>query len=249
MCGRKGTMQRLFHVESTTPTPRKTSGTPRYSFLVRCLLCQVSAQWAQVWCMQLPWCVVGTPCTQSQGCSCDDDEEDDDSYVALFSALKQTHCTFDTSDSKWVTVTFYAHFSMSTKVQCCLVVTWLVPLETAAILAHSVYTVQPCSMLHHFMQSHIHTVHAKCLTVTCHLHFWQDDQDRLCATAVACGWNGYRNKNQHRKFTLDKKILPLLQPELEPETFWSQVQCSNHWVIPASCGSLHCLAPLSRVHH
>ena len=34
------------------------------------------------------------------------------------------------------------------------------------------------------------------------------------------GWNGYQNKSQHRKLTLEKKILPLL------------LQRSNHWAIP-----------------
>ena len=47
-----------------------------------------------------------------------------------------------------------------------------------------------------------------CLAVTCHLHFWQNDRDLLRATAVTRGWNGYRNKSQHRKSTLEKKILP-----------------------------------------
>ena len=37
------------------------------------------------------------------------------------------------------------------------------------------------------------SVHA-CLAVTCHLHFWQNDQGLLRATAVTRGWNGYRNK-------------------------------------------------------
>ena len=32
---------------------------------------------------------------------------------------------------------------------------------------------------------------------------------------------------------LEKKILPLLLPELKPETFRSRVRCSNHWAIPA----------------
>ena len=32
-----------------------------------------------------------------------------------------------------------------------------------------------------------------CLAVTCHLHFWQHDQDLLCATVVTQGWNGYGN--------------------------------------------------------
>ena len=35
-----------------------------------------------------------------------------------------------------------------------------------------------------------------------HLHFWQYDRGLLRATAVTRGWNGYRNKSQHRKLTL-----------------------------------------------
>ena len=59
--------------------------------------------------------------------------------------------------------------------QHCLVVAWLVPCETAAISAHSVYM---CIITHHFMQSHICRVHA-CLpiSITCHLHFWQNGHD------------------------------------------------------------------------
>ena len=62
----------------------------------------------------------------------------------------------------------------------------------------------PC----HFMQSHIHKVHV-CLAVTCHLHFRQNDRVLLHATAVTLGWNRYQNKSQHRKLTMEKKILPL----------------------------------------
>ena len=39
--------------------------------------------------------------------------------------------------------------------QRCLVVTWLVPRETAAVSARSVYTIQPCTRPYHFMQNHI----------------------------------------------------------------------------------------------
>ena len=67
----------------------------------------------------------------------------------------------------------------------------------------------------------------------CHLHFWQNDQDFLRATVVTRGWNGYRNKSQHRKSTLEKKILPPFQQGFEPATFQSRVRCSNHWAIPA----------------
>ena len=55
----------------------------------------------------------------------------------------------------------------------------------------------------------------------------------LRATAVTRGWNGYRNKSQHRKSTLEKKILPPFQQGFEPATFQSRVRCSNHWAIPA----------------
>ena len=63
----------------------------------------------------------------------------------------------------------------------CLTVTLLVARETAAISVRSVYTIQPCTMSRHFMQSHIRRVHA-CLVVTSHLPFWQNDRDLLRAT-------------------------------------------------------------------
>ena len=45
-----------------------------------------------------------------------------------------------------------------------------VKLLPSSLGASSVYTIQPCTMPRHFMQSHIHRVH-ECLAVTCHLHF------------------------------------------------------------------------------
>ena len=64
------------------------------------------------------------------------------------------------------------------------------------------YNHAPC----HFMQSHMRKLHA-CLAVICDLHFWQNDRDILRATVVTRGWNSYRNKSQHKMFTLEKKIL------------------------------------------
>ena len=118
--------------------------------------------------------------------------------IALFSTLEQAHCAFIVCDSKWVTVAFYSVSWTSTEVvyiQSCLDVTWLVACETAAISAHSVHTIQPCTTSCHFKQNHKCSVHA-CLavSVTCHLHFWQNDWYLLCATAVRCGWKGYHNK-------------------------------------------------------
>ena len=99
-------------------------------------------------------------------------------------------------------------------------------LETAAVSAQVLcipYNHAPC----HIMQNHIRKVYA-CLAVTCHLHFWQNDRNLLCATAVTRGWNGYRNKSQHRKSTLEKKILPPFLRGFEPATFQSRVRRTNH---------------------
>ena len=67
------------------------------------------------------------------------------------------------------------------------------------------------------MQSYIRMVHV-CIAVTGYLHFWQNDRDLLHATAVTRGWNEHRNKSQHRKQTLDKKILHPFLHALEPGT-------------------------------
>ena len=60
------------------------------------------------------------------------------------------------------------------------------PLEADAILARSVYTIQPGTIFRHFIQSQTRRVHAY-LAVTCHLYFWQNDRDRLRATAITGG--------------------------------------------------------------
>ena len=86
--------------------------------------------------------------------------------------------------------------------------------------AHSLYAIQPCTSLQcHFIRSHIRRVH-ECLSANCHLRLWQNDLDRLPATAVTRGWNGYRFKSQHGKLTLEEKqiIRPLL-PDSNPGPF------------------------------
>ena len=131
-------------------------------------------------------------------------------------------------------IAFYSAFLNIHRSGVLTALAWLVPQESAARESQSwrvlctPYNHAPC----HFMQSHIRKVYA-CLAVTCHLRFWQNDRGLLRATAVTRGWNGYRNKSQHRKLTLEKKILPPLQQGFEPATFRSRVLCSNHWAIPA----------------
>ena len=97
--------------------------------------------------------------------------------------------------------------------------------ETAAVSVHVLctpYNHAPC----HFMQSHIRKVYA-CLAVIWHLHFWQNGRDLLRASAVTRGWNGYRNKSQHRKLTTEKKIHPPLLQGFEPVTFQSRVRLTT----------------------
>ena len=69
--------------------------------------------------------------------------------IALFSAIEQTHCALVAWNSEWVTVSFYSAFVfvlvllISIKVAYLpryLVVTWLVPRETAAVSVHVLCT-------------------------------------------------------------------------------------------------------------
>ena len=83
--------------------------------------------------------------------------------------IHQLHSMFWIS-TKVVTVLFSYH-KAGTTWNCCLTTC-------------SVYTIQPCTRAQsHFIQSHIWSGHL-CLAVTCHLHFWQNERDLLCATAV-----------------------------------------------------------------
>ena len=78
----------------------------------------------------------------------------------------------------------------------------------------SVYIIQLCTSLQcHFIQKYIGMVHV------CPLHIWQNDP-----WPVTWGWNGYRNKSQHRKLKLENKILSLLgTAETQTGTFQSWV--------------------------
>ena len=80
------------------------------------------------------------------------------------------------------------------------------------------YTTMHLFTVSQYSKPYIWTVHVF-LAVTCYLHFWQNDWDLLRATAATRGWNRYQNNSQHRKLTLEKKILPPLLPGLEPTTF------------------------------
>ena len=116
--------------------------------------------------------------------------------TALFSALL-SRLTALACGSTWVTSLiarfFFVCFLNIQRSGVHTALAWLVPHETAVVSARSVYTKQPCTVSIH--ANHVRKVHA-CFAVTCHLHFWQNDQGILHATAVTRGWNGYRNKVQ-----------------------------------------------------
>ena len=85
-----------------------------------------------------------------------------------------------------------------------------------------------------FNKSHIRKVYA-CLVVTCHLHFWQNDRDFLRATVVTRGWNGYRNKSQHRKSTLEKKFSRRSSRDSNPRPFNHESGALTTELFPPPC--------------
>jgi len=68
-------------------------------------------------------------------------------------------------------------------------------------------------------------------TFSYNLHFWQNDRDLLRATMVIWGRNGYRNKSQHRKLTLEKENYPAVPAWIR--TWDISITSSNRWAIPA----------------
>ena len=117
----------------------------------------------------------------------------------------------------------------------------LVPRETAAFLACSVYTIQPCTPCH-FTQSHIRIVHA-CLAVSLPYALLTECPGSF---TCYCGNTGVeRIPKSHRKLTPEKKIMPPLLQGFEPATFLSPVRRPNHWAIPLpkhimTCDAMAC---------
>ena len=125
---------------------------------------------------------------------------DDRLCSAILRSLEQTHCArmwFDLHE--WLA--FYSAF--------CWISTEMVYVQRWHGWCH--IKLQPSRRkfcVHHTTM--LHVTSCKATAVACHLRFWQNDPNLLRATAVTRRWNGYRNKSQHRKSTLEKKILPPL---------------------------------------
>ena len=160
-----------------------------------------------------------------------DDVDDNDDDRFLYSAILRSRADSLRSHvilHEWLA--FYSAFLNIHRSGVLAALAWLVPHETAAVSARSVYTIQPCTMSLHAKMHNLRCM--RVLAVTCHLHFWRNDRDLLRATAVTRGWNGYRNKSQHRKLSLEKKIIPPHLQGFEPAIFHSRVRRSNHWAFP-----------------
>ena len=90
--------------------------------------------------------------------------------------------------------------------------TWTAAVSTQVLCTP--YNHAPCD----FMQSHICKVYA-CLAVICHLHFWQNDQDFLCAAVVTWGWNEYQNESAQKVNPGEKKLSHCSSKDLKPQPF------------------------------
>ena len=136
--------------------------------------------------------------------------------IALFSVLEQTHCTEFLCDPDWVTVALYSFLEYPFKwLQCCLVVTWLVPCETAAISAHVLCT--PYNHAPVYSVTLSEAIYVGCLfrynMPLALLAEWQGSFVCYCGNTKV----EWIPKKEHRKLTLEKTFLPVLL-ELEPIT-------------------------------
>ena len=107
-------------------------------------------------------------------------------------------CSRRIYDSEWVTVAlrsvFWIHRKWCTHSAVWLLYGWC---HVKLLPSRRTFGVQYATK-HQFtvlFRSHIRRVHV-CLALTCHLHFWGNDLDLLRATAVARGWNRYRNNGR-----------------------------------------------------
>ena len=92
------------------------------------------------------------------------------------------------------------------------------------------YNHAPC----HFIQSHIHKVHA-CLAVMCHLPFRQNDLDLLHAIAVTWGVEWIPKYESAQKVDPgDRHSSAWTMQGFKPVTFQSWVRHSNHWLTELS---------------
>ena len=127
--------------------------------------------------------------------------------------------------------------------QRCLVVAWLVPHETAAVLAHILCTPYNHAPVYSVTSFQAIYVAYMCSLPPALLAEWH--WDLLHAAVLTQGWNRYWDESQRRKCTLEKKMFMPHLPELEPATFQSWVWCST--TMPSPLPSVPLLNPRQHV--
>ena len=122
---------------------------------------------------------------------------------------------------------FHGAFWISTEV-----ITRLVPRETAAVSARSVYIIQPCTKpsRRNFTQSHKRRVYA-CLAVTCHLHVWHSDRDPLHTAEVTRGGTDTEIKVSTESWLWREESKYLFRPTWPKSAGWG-VGGKGHSTVP-----------------
>ena len=133
-------------------------------------------------------------------------------------------CTLVVCDSEWATVALHCALWISTKVVTMLFSWYMAGAKwnCCCLSACSVYTMQLCTSLLHLKPHMWGACVFNCNLPPALLAEWQGSSTYYCSNTGDGTDTG--NESQHRKFTLEKKILLLLQPGLDPETFrlWAQ---------------------------
>ena len=147
-------------------------------------------------------------------------------YIMLFSAVEQTHCALGACDSGicgWLSLAL-------------VVVIWLVPCETAAVSAHVLCTPYNHAPAYGVTSFKVTCSAYVCLAVTCHLHFWQNNWDLLCATVVTQGLTDSEIRVSTEGWPWRRKFscfLPLLLGlERLTFSFSHEFPTLYHWAIP-----------------
>ena len=147
-------------------------------------------------------------------------------YIAPFSTLL-SRLTALACGSAWVT-SFIARFLNIHWSGVLTALAWLVPHETAAVSVQVLCTPYNHAPWH-FMQSHIRKVYA-CFCCNLPPALLAEWLESFTCYYSNPGWNDDRSMSQHRKLTLENKMLLL---GLKPATFRPQIQRSaTDWAIP-----------------
>ena len=85
-----------------------------------------------------------------------------------------------------------------------------------------------------------------CFTLTCHLHFWQNDGD-LHATAVTQGWNGYWNKSA-QKAGLGQDNSPATPAGNGTHDILVRSPSLYHWAIPTHAVYISDMYDMTQAH-